>query len=159
MIVKVVSGVLKIDMLFSPTMLRAMSTIKEAQQELIDEFSMFDDWQDKYAHIIELGRELDPISEEFKDDAHKVKGCQSQVWLQAEPREGKLHLQAESDALIVQGLIALVLRIYQDRKPEEILDADLGFFEDIGLLSHLSMNRTNGLHSMINTIRAYAASA
>ncbi|MDF3130912.1 SufE family protein [Kiritimatiellaeota bacterium B1221] len=136
-----------------------MNSIAEAQAELIDEFSMFEDWQEKYAYIIDLGRELDPMPEEFKDEAHKVKGCQSQVWLHAEPREGKLHLQAESDALIVQGLIALVLRIYQDREPAEILDADLGFFEDIGLMSHLSMNRTNGLHSMINTIRAYAASA
>lgn len=119
---------------------------------------MFDDWQEKYAHIIELGRELEPIPEEFKDEAHKVKGCQSQVWLHAsETGDGRLHLQAESDALIVQGLIAILLRIYQDRGPAEILHADLGFFEDIGLLSHLSMNRTNGLNSMINTIRAYAS--
>lgn len=140
-------------------MLRGMNTIQEAQEELIDEFSMFEDWQEKYAHIIELGRELPPMPEELKDDAHKVKGCQSQVWLHAEQKEGRLHLQAESDALIVQGLIALVLRIYQDRLPEEVLKADLGFFEEIGLLSHLSMNRTNGLHAMINTIRAYAAAA
>jgi cysteine desulfuration protein SufE len=136
-----------------------MSTIADAQAELIEEFSLFDDWQEKYAHIIELGRELDPMPVAFKDDAHKVKGCQSQVWLHAQEREGKLHLQAESDALIVQGLIAVLLRIYQDRRPDEILAADLGFFEDIGLLSHLSMNRTNGLNSMINTIRAYAAGA
>lgn len=136
-----------------------MTSIADVQQELIDEFSMFEDWQDKYAHIIELGRELDAIPLEFKDDAHKVKGCQSQVWLHAELRDGRLHLQAESDALIVQGLIAMLMRIYQDRRPAEILDADLGFFEEIGLLSHLSMNRTNGLNSMINTIRAYAAAA
>ncbi|MGA0332922.1 MAG: SufE family protein [Kiritimatiellia bacterium] len=134
-------------------------TITEAQQELIDEFSLFEDWQEKYAHIIELGRELPPMPLEFKDEAHKVKGCQSQVWLHAQERDGKLHLQAESDALIVQGLIAMLLRIYQDRRPEEILEADLGFFEEIGLLSHLSMNRTNGLNSMIHTIRAYAAAA
>lgn len=120
---------------------------------------MFEDWQEKYAYIIELGRELEAIPLEFKDDAHKVKGCQSQVWLRAEPREGTMHLLAESDALIVQGLIAILLRIYQDRTPEEILEADLGFFEEIGLLSHLSMNRTNGLNSMINTIRAYATTA
>ncbi len=119
---------------------------------------MFDDWQEKYAHIIDLGRELEPIPEAFKDDAHKVKGCQSQVWLHAtQTEDGRLHLQAESDALIVQGLIAILMRIYQDRQPNEILHADLGFFEDIGLLSHLSMNRTNGLNSMINTIRAYAS--
>lgn len=136
-----------------------MTTIADAQQELIDEFAFFEDWQEKYAHIIDLGRELAPMPVAFKDEAHKVKGCQSQVWLHAELREGRLHLQAESDALIVQGLIAMLLRIYQDREPAEILDADLGFFEKIGLLSHLSMNRTNGLNSMINTIRAHAAAA
>jgi cysteine desulfuration protein SufE len=135
-----------------------MTTIADAQQELVEEFSMFEDWQDKYAHIIELGRELEPIPLEFKDEAHKVKGCQSQVWLHSsETTDGCLHLQAESDALIVQGLIAILMRIYQDRRPEEILGADLGFFDDIGLVSHLSMNRTNGLNSMINTIRAYAS--
>jgi cysteine desulfuration protein SufE len=132
-------------------------TVQDAQQEIIDEFSMFEDWQEKYAHIIELGRELDPMDPQFKDDAHKVKGCQSQVWLYAESKGGKLQLQAESDALIVQGLIALLLRVYQNRTPEEILDTDLGFLEEVGLLSHLSMNRTNGLNSMITTIRAYAA--
>jgi cysteine desulfuration protein SufE len=136
-----------------------MSTITEAQQEIVDEFSMFEDWQDKYAHLIELGRELDPIPEQFKDEGHKVKGCQSQVWLHVEPQEGRLHLLAESDALIVQGLIALLLRVYQDRTPQEILDTELRFLEDIGLLSHLSMNRTNGLRSMINSIRAHAATA
>lgn len=135
-----------------------MKTLSDAQQELVEEFSMFDDWQEKYAHIIELGRELEPIPEEFKDDTHKVKGCQSQVWLHAsQTADGRLHVQAESDALIVQGLIAILMRIYQDRHPDEILHADLGFFEEIGLLSHLSMNRTNGLNSMINTIRAYAS--
>jgi len=132
-----------------------MESVQEAQAALIEEFELFEDWQEKYAHIIELGRELPPMPEELKDDAHKVKGCQSQVWLHAVPLEsGRLHLQAESDALIVQGLIALILRVYQDRTPEEIQGADMGFFEEIGLLSHLSMNRTNGLHSMVNTLRA-----
>lgn len=136
-----------------------MSTIADAQQEIVDEFSMFEDWQDKYAHLIELGRELDPIPEEYKDEAHKVKGCQSQVWLHVDSVENHLHLLAESDALIVQGLIALLLRVYQDRSPQEILDTELSFLQDIGLLSHLSMNRTNGLRSMINSIRAHAATA
>jgi len=136
-----------------------MTTIAEAQQDIVDEFSMFDDWQDKYAHLIELGRELDPIPEDYKDEDHKVKGCQSQVWLHVNPDGERLHLLAESDALIVQGLIALLLRVYQDRTPKEILDTELNFLNDIGLLSHLSMNRTNGLRSMINSIRAYAAVA
>ncbi len=136
-----------------------MNTIADAQQDIVDEFSMFDDWQDKYAHLIELGRELDPIPEDYKDDAHKVKGCQSQVWLHVDSVDDHLHLLAESDALIVQGLIALLLRVYQDRTPREILNTELSFLSDIGLLSHLSMNRTNGLHSMINSIRAHAAAS
>lgn len=136
-----------------------MMTISEAQQDIVEEFALFEDWQDKYAHLIELGRELDPIPEEYKDEQHKVKGCQSQVWLHVEPGGERLHLLAESDALIVQGLIALLLRVYQDRTPQEILDTELGFLEEIGLLSHLSMNRTNGLRSMINSIRAHAAAA
>jgi cysteine desulfuration protein SufE len=136
-----------------------MNSLAETEQELIDEFSLFADWQEKYAHIIELGRELPPMEPRFKDDAHKVKGCQSQVWLHAESKEGRLQLQAESDALIVQGLIAILLRVYQDRTPAEILGANLGFLEKIGLLSHLTMNRTNGLHSMVQTLRAQALAA
>lgn len=130
------------------------------QQEIVDEFAMFADWQEKYGYIIELGRELSPMDPALKDEAHKVKGCQSQVWLHAEvDGEGRMHLQAESDALIVQGLIAILLRVYEGQRPEDVLATDLRFMEDIGLLSHLSMNRTNGLHSMIKTIRAYAAVA
>jgi cysteine desulfuration protein SufE len=136
-----------------------MNSLAETEQELIDEFSLFADWQEKYAHIIELGRELPPMEPRFKDDAHKVKGCQSQVWLHAESQEGRLQLQAESDALIVQGLIAILLRVYHNRSPEEILGANLGFLEKIGLLSHLTMNRTNGLHSMVQTLRAQALAA
>ena len=136
-----------------------MSSLAETEQELIDEFSLFADWQEKYAHIIELGRELPPLDAQYKDDAHKVKGCQSQVWLHAEPVEGRLRLQAESDALIVQGLIAILLRVYQDRTPEEILGSTFGFLEIIGLNSHLTMSRANGLHSMIQTLRAHAARA
>lgn len=136
-----------------------MNTIAEAQQEIVEEFSMFEDWQDKYAHLIELGRELDPLPEDYKDEDHKVKGCQSQVWLHVQPQGDTLHLLAESDALIVQGLIALLLRVYQDRTPADILETELSFLDEIGLLSHLSMNRTNGLRSMINSIRAYAARA
>jgi len=134
-----------------------MMTLDEAKQDIVDEFAFFEDWQEKYAHIIELGRELPALDEMYKTPDYLVKGCQSQVWLHAEPQDGSLHLEAESDALIVQGLIAIVLRVYQDRTPGEILGSDLGFLEEIGLLSHLSMNRTNGLHSMVNTIRAHAA--
>ncbi|MCC5843583.1 MAG: SufE family protein [Verrucomicrobia bacterium] len=135
-----------------------MSSITDRQNEIRDEFAFFEDWQEKYAHIIELGRELPKMNPAYKDDAHKVKGCQSQVWLHADlSDEGRVALQAESDALIVQGLIAILLRIYQDQPPQDILNTDLTFLEDVGLLSHLSMNRTNGLNSMIKTIRANAA--
>ncbi len=135
-----------------------MSDIAERQQELIDEFSLFGDWQEKYGYIIDLGRDLEKMDPRYKDDAHKVKGCQSQVWLHAELDEnGRMRLQAESDALIVQGLIAILLRLYQGQTPEAVLETDLNFLEEIGLMSHLTMNRTNGLHSMIKTIRAHAA--
>jgi len=135
-----------------------MTSIPEIQQDLIDEFSLFADWQEKYGHLIELGRELPPMDPALKDDAHKVKGCQSQVWLHAELNEsGRMKLQAESDALIVQGLIAILLRIYQDQSPEAVLSTPLTVLEGIGLNSHLSMNRTNGLHSMLKTIHAHAA--
>lgn len=135
-----------------------MTSITDRQNEIRDEFAFFEDWQEKYAHIIELGRELPKMEPAYKDDAHKVKGCQSQVWLHADvTEEGRVALQAESDALIVQGLIAILLRIYQHQPPQDILNTDLTFLEDVGLLSHLSMNRTNGLNSMIKTIRANAA--
>lgn len=134
-----------------------MSSIAEAQQEIAEEFSLFGDWQEKYAHIIEMGRELPPMDPANKTEEQKVKGCQSQVWLHAEKNaEGKVQLQAESDALIVQGLIALLLKIYHNRTPAEILETELTFLDQIGLTSHLSMNRTNGLHSMVKQIRAYA---
>ncbi len=133
-----------------------MTALAEIQQELVDEFSLFADWQEKYAHIIDLGRELPPMDPALKDDAHRVKGCQSQVWLHAGLRDGRLHLEAESDALIVQGLIAILLRVFQDRPPEEVLAADLSFLQDLGLFSHLSMNRSNGLQSMVQSIRAHA---
>lgn len=135
-----------------------MTSITDRQNEIRDEFAFFEDWQEKYAHIIELGRELPKMDPAYKDDAHKVKGCQSQVWLHADlNEEGRVLLQAESDALIVQGLIAILLRIYQEQRPEDILKTDLTFLEEVGLLSHLTMNRTNGLNSMIKTIRANAA--
>ena len=133
-----------------------MPSIKEAQQEIIDEFLIFSDWQDKYAHIIDLGRELEPMPLESKIEANRVLGCQSQVHLISEFKDGHLHFQAESDALIVQGLIAILMRIYNDRSPEDIVNTSLDFLEEIGLSSHLSTSRTNGLHSMIKRIGQHA---
>ena len=131
-------------------------SIAEAQDSIVDEFSFFDDWQDKYAHLIDLGRELTPLAEEEKTEERIVRGCQSQVWLIPEREGEQIIFRAESDALIVNGLIAILLRIFSGRTPDEILAASLDFLERIGLSSHLSMNRTNGLHSMINTMRAHA---
>ncbi len=133
-----------------------MASLQESIEDVVAEFDLFTDWQEKYAHLIELGRSLPPMDPAFKNDQHRVRGCQSQVWLHVEAKEDRLHVEAESDALIVQGLIALLLSVYQDRSARELKDADLAFMERIGLLSHLSMNRTNGLQSMVQALRAHA---
>ena len=131
-------------------------TIDEVQQEIIDEFSIFTDWMDKYAFIIEQGNKLPALDEKYKTPENIIKGCQSRVWLQADYSDGKLHFQTESDAIIVKGLLALVMRIFNDRTYAEILDADLRFIKEIGLTEHLSPTRSNGLLSVIKQIRFYA---
>ena len=136
-----------------------METIQDTQQDIIDEFSFFEDWQDKYTHIIDLGRTLDPLADEAKCESNIVRGCQSQVWLVSAFENGRLQLKAESDALIVCGLIALLLRIFSNRTPQEIIDADTKFLAEIGLDRHLSMSRANGLASMIQTIKKHAEQA
>ncbi|WP_294083845.1 SufE family protein [Proteiniphilum sp. UBA5384] len=131
-------------------------TIDEVQQEIIDEFSIYDDWMDKYAVIIEQGNALQPIDEKYKIPENIIEGCQSRVWLQTDYHEGKLYLQAESDAIIVKGLLALVLRVFNGRTPDEIINTDLRFLKEIGLTEHLSPTRSNGLLSVIKQIRFYA---
>jgi len=131
-------------------------SLLETQQELVEEFAMFDDWQDRYAHIIDLGRDLAPIDDAWKIEANRVKGCQSSVWLHSEFRDGKIVFFAESDALIVQGLIAVLMRAYSERTPEEILSSSDAFLAEIGLDKHLTQSRTNGLASMMDTIRRRA---
>lgn len=131
-------------------------TINEIQQEIIDEFSIFDDWMDKYAYIIEQGNQLAPLDEKYKTPDNIIQGCQSRVWLQTDYRDGKLYFQAESDALIVKGLLALVLRVFNERTPDEILAADLRFMKEIGLTEHLSPTRSNGLLAFIKQIKFYA---
>lgn len=131
-------------------------TIDEIQQEIIDEFSMYDDWMDKYAVIIEQGNALEPIDEKYKIPENIIEGCQSRVWLQTDYRDGKLLFQAESDAIIVKGLLALVLRVFNGRTPDEIVNTDLRFMKEIGLTDHLSPTRSNGLLSVIKQIRFYA---
>ncbi len=130
--------------------------IDQIQQEIIDEFSIYDDWMDKYAYIIEQGNQVTPLNEEYKTPENIIQGCQSRVWLQADYRDGKLYFQAESDAVIVKGLLALVLRVFNERTPDEILGADLRFMKEIGLTEHLSPTRSNGLLAVIKQIRFYA---
>lgn len=131
--------------------------INEAQEEIIDEMAGLDDWLDRYAYIIDLGNTLSPIEEEKKTPANLIEGCQSRVWIDAKQTpEGKIHFEADSDALIVKGIVALLLRVLNDRTPDEILDSDLHFIDEIGLSEHLSPTRSNGLVAMVKQIRNYA---
>lgn len=131
-------------------------TINEAQDQVIEEFSDFDDWMDKYQLLIDLGNEQAPIDEKYKTEQNLIEGCQSRVWLQADNVDGKIVFQAESDALITKGIIALLIKVLSGHTPDEILNADLYFVEKIGLKEHLSPTRSNGLLSMIKQIRMYA---
>ncbi len=136
-----------------------MNDIQAAQQEIIDDFALFDDWQDKYAHIIDLGRSLEPLDEIHKTETNKVKGCQSQVWMYSCTEEDRMVYKAESDALIVNGLVAILIRIYSGRQATDIVEASNDFFAQVGLDKHLSMNRTNGLFSMMKEIKQRAATS
>ena len=131
-------------------------TINETQQEIIDEFSEVDDWMDRYAMIIDLGNSLPPIEEKYKTPEHLIEGCQSRVWLNAEERDGKVFFTADSDAIIVKGIIAMLIRVRNGHTPREILDADLHFINDIGLAENLSPTRSNGLLAMVKQMRLYA---
>lgn len=131
-------------------------SIAEVQEELIEEFQFLDDWMDRYKHIIDLGQQLPAFPEEWMTDEFKVRGCQSQVWLVPEYKDGRLVFHAISDAAIVSGLIAILLRLYSDRTPQEILDTPPSFIEGIGLDEHLSPSRSNGLHSMVQTMLGHA---
>ena len=131
-------------------------TINEIQDEIIEEFSGFDDWMDKYQLLIDLGNEQEPMDEKYKTEQNLIDGCQSRVWLQADLVDGKIHFSAESDALIVKGIVALLIRVLSDQTPQDILDADLYFIEQIGLKEHLSPTRSNGLLAMVKQIKMYA---
>ena len=131
-------------------------TINEAQDEVIEEFEDFTDWMDKYQMLIDLGNELESLNEKYKTDNNLIDGCQSRVWVQCDYVDGKLVFTAESDALIVKGIIALLIRVLSGHTPQEILDADLYFIDKIGLKDHLSPTRSNGLLAMIKQIRVYA---
>ncbi|MDK2771344.1 MAG: SufE family protein [Flavobacterium sp.] len=131
-------------------------SIKEIQEEIVDEFSMFDDWMQRYEYIIELGKSLPLIDEEYKTDENIIKGCQSKVWVHAEEKEGNVVFTADSDAILTKGIIAILIRVFSDKKPNEILEADTDFIDEIGLKEHLSPTRANGLVSMIKQIKLYA---
>ena len=131
-------------------------TINDIQDEIIEEFSGFDDWMDKYQLLIDLGNEQEPLDEKYKTEQNLIDGCQSRVWLQADLLDGKIHFSAESDALIVKGIVALLIRVLSDQTPQDILDADLYFIEQIGLKEHLSPTRSNGLLAMVKQIKMYA---
>lgn len=132
-------------------------TIEEIQEEVIEEFEGFDDWMDKYQMLIDLGGEQEPLPAQYKVESNLIDGCQSRVWLQADLMDdGTIHFQAESDALIVKGIVTLLIRVLDRHTPDEILEADLHFIEDIGLKEHLSPTRSNGLLAMLKQMKLYA---
>ncbi|MCU4162673.1 SufE family protein [Carboxylicivirga caseinilyticus] len=131
-------------------------TINEIQEEIVEEFSVFDDWMDKYSYLIEIGNDLDGFQEENRLDNNLIEGCQSKVWLHAELTDGKIFYTADSDAIIVKGIVALLVKVMSGRTPDEILESELTFVEKIGLKEHLSPTRSNGLVAMIKQIRLYA---
>lgn len=131
-------------------------TINELQEQVIEEFSDFDDWMDRYQLLIDLGNEQEPLEEQYKTEQNLIEGCQSRVWLQADEIDGKLVFRAESDALIVKGIIALLIKVVSGHTPDEILENELYFIDKIGLKEHLSPTRSNGLLSMVKQMRMYA---
>jgi cysteine desulfuration protein SufE len=133
-----------------------MNSIQESQNEIIEEFALFDEWMDKYEHIIELGKDLPIISAEHKVEENLIKGCQSRVWLHAQLTQDKLNFSADSDAIITKGIIALVIRVFSNHTPKDIAQAELFFIDKIGLQEHLSPSRSNGLLSMVKQIKMYS---
>lgn len=131
-------------------------TIQETEQEIIDEFSVLDDWMDRYSLLIDQANDMPALDEKYKTDSNLIEGCQSRVWLQADLEDGKVILQADSDAILVRGIAALLVRVFNGHTPQEIIDADLTFIDAIGLREHLSPTRSNGLLAMIKQIKLYA---
>lgn len=131
-------------------------TIEEIQNEIIDEFSMFEDWEERYQYMIDLGKDLPLIDGQYKTDDHIIKGCQSKVWVHAELKDDKVHFTADSDAIITKGIIAILIRTFSDHRPKDIINANTDFIDKIGLKDHLSPTRANGLVSMIKQLKMYA---
>ena len=131
-------------------------TIKEIQEEIVDEFALFDEWMDKYEHLIELGKDLPIIEEKYKTEDNLIKGCQSLVWLHAELNENKVVYTADSNGLITKGIIAIIIRVFSNQTPKDITESNADFIDEIGLKEHLSPTRSNGLLSMLKQIKMYA---
>jgi cysteine desulfuration protein SufE len=131
-------------------------TIEEIEQEIIEEFSLFDSWDDKYEYIIDLGKKLPVLEDQFKKDENKVRGCQSTVWLVADYKDGRIYYEADSDAVIVKGLISMLIRVLSGQTPDDIVNAKLDFIREIGMMSHLAQTRSNGLLAMVKQMKNYA---
>lgn len=133
-----------------------MSAIERIEDEIVEEFELFDDWADKYQYIIELGQKLGPLDDKYKNDNNRIKGCQSSVWLHAYQKDGLVYFESDSDSTFVKGEIALLIRVLSGRKPKDIIDAELKFLDKIGLRQHIAVTRANGLASMIKQMKLYA---
>lgn len=131
-------------------------TIEEIESEIVDEFSLFDSWDDKYEYIIDLGKKLPPLEEQYKKDENKVRGCQSTVWLVADHQDAKIHYKADSDSTIVKGLISMLIRVLSGQTPDAIVNAKLDFINKIGMMNHLAQTRSNGLLAMVKQMKNYA---
>jgi cysteine desulfuration protein SufE len=131
-------------------------TIEEIEQEIIEEFSLFDSWDDKYEYIIDLGKKLPILEDQYKKDENKVRGCQSTVWLAADYKDGRIYYKADSDAMIVKGLISMLIRVLSGQTPDDIVNAKLDFIREIGMMSHLAQTRSNGLLAMVKQMKNYA---
>lgn len=131
-------------------------TIQEIESEIVEEFSLFDSWDDKYEYIIDLGKKLAPLDEKYKTDENRVRGCQSTVYLVADYKEGRVYYKAESDAVIVKGLISMLIRVLTGQKPDDVVNAPLNFINEIGMMTHLAQTRSNGLLAMVKQMKNYA---
>jgi cysteine desulfuration protein SufE len=129
------------------------SPIETIEQEIVEEFALFDSWEDKYEYIIDMGKKLPPLNEAYRTEDHKIKGCQSQVWMQSELKDGKVYYEADSDAMIVKGLASMLVRVFSGQKPEDIVNAPVKFIDDIGMTSHLAQTRSNGLRAMLKQMK------
>ncbi len=136
--------------------MRAQATIEDRARAVVEEFALFDNWMGKYEYLIDLGKSIPEIEDEYKTDDYKIRGCQSQVWIRPEMRDGLLYYKGDSDALITKGLVALLLRVLSGQPPQAVAEADLSFLDDIGMKEHLSPTRKNGLASMMKQLKLYA---